>query len=87
MKRFPFAPRDAAHLAGMSTRRRRRSTTRVWPCLDLTERAFWEFCDDYLESARAGVTAIRSRGSRSENSALAAALVVYLRLLAPYPAV
>jgi valyl-tRNA synthetase len=53
--------------------------------LDVAERDFWGFCDDYLEfvkGRRYGEQGPDTTGSA--NSALVAALGVYLRLLAPY---
>jgi valyl-tRNA synthetase len=53
--------------------------------IDLVEREFWGFCDDYLEfikGRRYGEQGSAAAGSA--NTALIAALDIYLRLFAPY---
>ncbi len=53
--------------------------------IDLVEREFWGFCDDYLEFVKGRRYGDQGpAGAGSANSALIAALSVYLRLLAPY---
>jgi len=53
--------------------------------LDLVEREFWGFCDDYLEFVKGRRYGDQGPpGAGSANSALIAALSAYLRLLAPY---
>src|SRR5579875_1937004 len=53
--------------------------------LELAERCFWFFCDDYLELVKARVRGERgAAGQASASTALRAGLSVLTRLLAPF---
>ncbi|HEU4399812.1 MAG TPA: valine--tRNA ligase, partial [Actinomycetota bacterium] len=82
----PAAPLDLAMLAGLDAVAAEATASLEaadWTqALQRTEAFFWTFCDDYLELVKD--RAYGGSGAASARAALATALDVLLRLLAPY---
>jgi valyl-tRNA synthetase len=85
----PAAPLDLAMLAGLDAVAAEATASldaAEWTtALERTEAFFWAFCDDYLELVKdRAYGATGEPGAVSARAALACALDVLLRLLAPY---
>jgi valyl-tRNA synthetase len=85
----PAEPLDLAMLAGLDATVAEATAALEaadWTAaLEATERAFWSFCDDYLELVKdRAYRPVGEPGGSAARSALRTALDVQVRLLAPY---